>query len=323
MISVIVPIYNSETYLKDCLESILGQTYRDWECILVDDGSADGSPDLIDSYCSLDSRLRAIHQDNHGVSYARNVGIDHACGEYVTFVDSDDWIEGQYLERLYETISGHDADLSICGLQQVFSDGRKKKFHVKDDSFPLDAGHEAEFVSLNRSSLLFGPVVKLYRTDLLRDFRNVRFEEGCSFGEDLIFNYRYLEHVDSVAVVSDILYNYRIANSGSLSRINDESRFEKEYSQWHILMDFFKKKGYSSKLSRDFLFGRLWGIVYDGLFRFPGFQKKRIDYLKRVLSIPEISNLKGYGDPACSKWIKYLILNRMYRSFYLYFKIAG
>ena len=115
MISIIVPIYKVEEYLPRCIESILNQTYQDFELILVDDGSPDLSGDICDVYAETDPRIKVIHQENSGISDARNEGLSRAKGEYISFIDSDDWVHPEFLQQLLYTIEKYDADIAECG----------------------------------------------------------------------------------------------------------------------------------------------------------------------------------------------------------------
>ena len=121
LISIIVPVYNAEKYLPACMDSLLGQTYGELEVILVNDGSKDGSARLCDTYAARDSRVQVIHQENQGVSAARNVGLDHAKGKYVAFVDADDYVEPDYLERLHTNLVTHSVDIASCDYREVTS----------------------------------------------------------------------------------------------------------------------------------------------------------------------------------------------------------
>ncbi|EGP5489252.1 glycosyltransferase, partial [Enterococcus faecium] len=125
-ISIIVPVYKVEPYLRKCVDSILAQTFTDFEVILVDDGSPDNSGKICDEYASKDSRVRVIHKKNGGLSSARNAGIDVARGKYLGFVDSDDYIEKDMYELLYDNIVKEQADLSICGIYDIYA-GKKVK----------------------------------------------------------------------------------------------------------------------------------------------------------------------------------------------------
>ena len=124
MISIIIPVYNVEKFLPQCIDSILAQTYKDFELILVDDGSPDGSPAICDSYAQRDERVRVIHQKNAGVSAARNNGIEHAKSEWISFVDSDDWVEPSYIEDFH--LDEDDADMIVQGLE--YYDNRNGQF---------------------------------------------------------------------------------------------------------------------------------------------------------------------------------------------------
>lgn len=120
-VSVIVPVYNGENYIERCVESILNQTYENFELLLIDDGSTDKSPKICDKYSQIDSRIRCIHKENGGLSDARNVGIRESCGLYVTFVDNDDWIENQMIEKMIDALKENDADIVMCQHQMRYS----------------------------------------------------------------------------------------------------------------------------------------------------------------------------------------------------------
>ena len=123
MISIIVPIYNVEKYLPQCLDSLISQTYRDIEIILVDDGSPDKCPEICDAYAKKDARIKVVHQINGGVSSARNTGLKASRGEYIGFVDPDDWVAPEMYEKMMEALADHKADLAICGYQYCHADG--------------------------------------------------------------------------------------------------------------------------------------------------------------------------------------------------------
>ena len=116
MISIIIPVFNTASYLKDCIDSVIGQTFQDWECILIDDGSTDGSRQICDEYASIDRRIRVIHQQNKGLVNVRNTGLREARGEFIAWVDSDDSVHPLWLETLYEIMSTNDCDISMVGV---------------------------------------------------------------------------------------------------------------------------------------------------------------------------------------------------------------
>ena len=131
MISIIIPVYNVSQYLNECIQSVVNQSYNDFECILIDDGSSDGSEIICDQWEQKDSRIKVIHQPNQGGATARNRGITEALGEYIAFIDSDDWIDSDYLYQLVQPIEKYNVDLVVCGLQQHYSDGTSKNYSYK------------------------------------------------------------------------------------------------------------------------------------------------------------------------------------------------
>ena len=122
MISIIIPVYNVKLYLDNCIQSVIQQSYTDFECILVDDGSTDGSSEICDQWAEKDNRIIIVHQPNGGVSSARNKGLEQAKGEYICFIDSDDWVDVDYLSAMINNLKEKETDLIICGLTQEFKD---------------------------------------------------------------------------------------------------------------------------------------------------------------------------------------------------------
>lgn len=321
MISVIVPVYNVKDYLDQCIQSIVSQTYSQFECILVDDGSNDGSGEICDSWQQKDSRIIVVHQENQGVSAARNKGLQNAKGDYVTFIDSDDWVDADYLQSLIKPFQQDSPDLVVIGLIQEYPNGNRIVYKPSDSySFILNKESVESFIDLNQKFLLYGPVVKLYKRDIIEK-HYVCFDVSCSYGEDLIFNYCYLENINKIACVSQAAYHYRMRGEGTLSTKLRVNQFEIDYQQWKVLREFYMKRGlWDEQLSKDLLYKRLWGIIYDGIFQFPRLPKKSVGYLKQILGIPEIKDLGKYSALyACSSWIRKGILKRRYWTFYLYF----
>lgn len=202
LISVIIPVYKAEKYLPACLDSVLAQTYRNLEIILIDDGSPDNSGKICDSYAERDSRICVIHQENAGVSAARNAGLDAASGDYIGFVDADDYIKPDMYEALFKRLQECGADIAQCGHSRISLDGT------------VICEIEAEQAVLDRKSaikeLLVGDIHysdwdKLYRRGL---FDGVRFDLRVSYGEDLLLNYQVLKHCERVALLKGSYYFY-------------------------------------------------------------------------------------------------------------------
>ena len=318
MFSIIIPVHNAESFLIQCLKSVHEQSLDNWECLIIDDGSSDDSAAICADWCKIDSRFKYFHQSNKGVSAARNVGLCECNGDYICFIDADDWVDRCYLESLESSIK--ESDLVVSGQKREYQDGNYVLFAPdKTTTFSVSSDNTSLFLSLERQFLLFAPHEKLYRADIINN-HNLRFREDCSYGEDLLFNYQYLEHIKVISTIDLSLYHYRI-HSDTLSLSFRENQFKEDYAQWLILMDFHKKRKLWDGEAEAFLAKRLWGIVYDGLFLYPKLGDKR-GYLSRVLSIPEISLLRKRDDVfSCSQWIKYSITHRLSAVFYLFFNM--
>lgn len=202
LISVIVPIYNVEKYLDQCLASVCGQTYKNLEIILVDDGSCDSSGDICDRWASLDSRIKVLHTANGGISAARNKGLDIATGSLVGFIDSDDYIDEDMYEFLYRLMCDYSADISVCG-NYFEENGRNKTVRVL--SAPRCYDRAASIGKLIEDRLLRNYVWdKLYKREL---FDGLRFEEGVIF-EDIKFMTKLLNNVEKIVIFDQLKYHY-------------------------------------------------------------------------------------------------------------------
>lgn len=204
MISVIVPVYKVEPYLRRCVDSILAQTYTDFELILVDDGSPDSCGAICDEYAGKDSRVRVIHQENGGLSAARNIGIDVAKGEYLTFVDSDDWVHSEYLAYLYRAIQDKNVLLSSCGFIRT-----NKKI---EDAQTVFSCAVLGGLSWYKEDHINGVITwgKLYHRSL---FQTIRFPVG-KIHEDEFTTYQLLYLANNISVVDVKLYYYFINEAG-------------------------------------------------------------------------------------------------------------
>lgn len=181
LVSVIVPVYNSENFLERCVDSIVNQTYRNLEIILVDDGSSDNSGRICDYYVDKDKRVKVIHKDNRGQSSARNVGIRNANGEYLSFIDSDDIVQNDFIEYLFDLISRETADMAICHIAH-FNEGDKIQF-TNSDKFRILDSNKAISEMLYQHSWLESPCNKLYAKKV---FGSLQFDESKIFEDSLL-----------------------------------------------------------------------------------------------------------------------------------------
>lgn len=211
LISLVVPVYNVKPYLRRCLDSVLAQTYQNFEAILTDDGSTDHSGIICDSYAAKDPRFKVIHQQNGGLSHARNTGLAHARGEYLAFLDSDDSITPDYLSYLYHLIVKYETKLSICPLIEIYDNGRIINQGANHHEAKLTQAKCLERMLLEQGFNVCA-YAKLYHKSL---FKNLTFPEG-KLHEDLGTTYQPIMRTDYIAYGSKPQYNYYI-RQGSIA----------------------------------------------------------------------------------------------------------
>ena len=209
MISVIVPVYNAKHTLPKCLDSILAQKHTDFEVLLVDDGSTDGSAEICDSYAVQDHRIRVFHQANQGVSVARNTGLDHVRGEYVTFADSDDWVEETWLSD-FSAVAGN-FDVVWQNAVWHYPDGRL--FLRKVDVNP-ELSYKEQVKSLYPRNFLCYIWAALFKTSLIKE-RNIRFNPLFAYMEDEDFSLNYCQYAQSLSVLPCRNYHYMFPQANS------------------------------------------------------------------------------------------------------------
>lgn len=235
LISVVVPIYNVEHYLERCLDSIISQTYTNLEIILVDDGSTDRSGAIADAYAAKDSRVKVIHQKNGGLSIARNTGIEACRGEYLLFIDSDDYIAPNMCERLLSRLTEADADIAIGGFYRVDSHGTAE-FAPPSQQINSKTDITQQYFK-NKSAYLVIVWNKLYKTALFRFPTPLRFAPHM-LEEDEIFSYRILYRASRIVTVDQPLYYY-VQREGSIMHDGNELKhllvwpeIIREYYRW-------------------------------------------------------------------------------------------
>ncbi|MEG1012308.1 MAG: glycosyltransferase [Ruthenibacterium sp.] len=218
LVSIIVPVYNTQEYLTRCIDSILAQTYRHLEIILVDDGSTDDSGLLCDNLARQDTRVKVIHQANKGVSVARNTGIAAATGRYIQFCDSDDRVECNITERLLQGMLEYGADIALCGIKVHCAKGKERDYNFLGtrDGICETALFWREFAK--SFHVFFGANCnKLYKADVIKK-ESICFITDASFAEDFAFNVEYFKSVSCVYVVGEALYHYNQTVPNSLAK---------------------------------------------------------------------------------------------------------
>lgn len=249
-ISIIVPVFNAEQYLNRCVDSILEQTYISWELLLIDDGSTDSSRLISEIYSKKDPRIRVLHKTNGGVSSARNYGLDHAIGDYIVFVDADDYVEPTYLSSMCKDSSSELVVTSFCYETENEIIPKKQLY----DLVSLECGN---INGILMDAMYMVPWAKLFRRDIIVN-NNIRFDERIHSGEDSLFVHTYLLYVKTILASSEITYHYSISGNGLSSRICpfEESLYLLDcYKQ---LLDKFEIQLIGSDMSHRYL----W-MTYD------------------------------------------------------------
>lgn len=233
MVSIIIPVYNSETTLRRCLESVINQSISDWELILVDDGSNDKSGEICDEYAEKNQRIKVFHKKNGGVSSARNIGLDNAKGKWIVFIDADDLVKESYLANLLEH-SQKQVDLVISYAEIHNGD------NINKESYPSklidDTNFESMFIE-NDMNWHTSPWSKLYKRSIIEE-HHLRFCEGMHIGEDAVFLYSYMLYSNQIYISNDTDYCYFAYNEGSLTkRVNSLDSEILAYNQIRTIIE--------------------------------------------------------------------------------------
>lgn len=223
LVSVIVPIYKVEKYLDKCIETIVNQTYKNLEIILVDDGSPDNCPKMCDKWAEKDNRIVVIHKKNDGVCSARNMGLDKSKGEWISFVDADDYIEPTYIEDMQKKAIETDSKYICCGYNKVYTNNQES---INNNNTIKEIEAKDFIISLLNVQNSYGFVhMKLIKKEVLE---KIRFDEKLLVGEDALFNAQITKEIDKVVIYNKALYNYRV-NLDSVVRRFD-SNYVKKYT---------------------------------------------------------------------------------------------
>ncbi len=223
LISIIVPVYNVELYLDKCIQSILAQSYPNFELLLIDDGSSDGSKEICDKYAKLDSRIRVFHRINGGVSSARNAGLEKAKGDWIAFIDADDWVFPNFLSDFVASLE-NNVDLYIQG----YVDSNNDKF-VKDNRYWVSSDLIVELDDVYLGQLYGFVWNKLFKSSIIRLY-HLHFDEQITMLEDLLFIYDYLLHAKSVVNISKANYYYWRHTSSACFK-------EHSFNSWDLFLD--------------------------------------------------------------------------------------
>jgi glycosyltransferase involved in cell wall biosynthesis len=288
-ISVIVPIYNAEKYLDDCIGSIADQTYASLEIILVDDGSTDSCPSKCDEWARKDGRVKVIHQKNKGISGARNAGLASVSGKYLAFVDSDDIVHPEMLERLYKALTDDGCDLAVCDFIRFTDRTEIASFEVGEGVRTVRNARDtiADCTQLPRSEL-WG---KLYKSEL---FEGISFKDGIVYEDTHVMPYLYLK-ADKISISDRKLYYYRMAEASIMHSAISKIKFcvfgiYREHIRLYTREKMYKARGYIRRelipktVKASIMCGEHRGLFYSELL-------KNLPYV--VFAPPREVSLKG------------------------------
>lgn len=297
MISVIMPAYNCKKYIAQSIESILNQTYQEFELIIIDDGSKDETLSIATEYSKKDGRIKVYSIENGGPSNARNVGMSKASYPYLCFIDSDDCYDKHFLQIAYDSMIQHDADYFIALVMAAFKDSKKPLLSIYDTKVMQDQ----EYIEVIKTGVLNSPVVKLYKKALI-DKYNLQFDISLDIGEDLKFNLSYLKHVNTFLIYNEVLYEY-IQNPNSITNRYKTEYFRKRKTSLGYVESFLN----GSAEAKEFVAENKVRMLYALCFNYFGSpNKKRYRELEQYLNDDYFKDIKV-------KDIRYRVMYGLYR----------
>lgn len=327
-VSIIVPVYKVEKYLKRCVDSLVGQTLKDIEIILVDDGSPDGCPKMCDDFAAADSRIKAVHKPNGGLGSARNAGLEVAQGEYVAFVDSDDYVLAETYATLVAEADKHNLDAVFNGYTYHYPDGSRDE-RICKQMLCIGRNEVKSYISgllANDGSVVVSVCMGIYRATVVRDYA-VRFlSEREYLSEDILFNVHLLVKCNRVASLSKSFYNY-CCNEGSLTQTFKESKIECNFRLYETISKCLTENGMAdiTVMAKSLMLDYTVWLMKMLLLSEKSYTEKRrlcneiFDYhewgnvAKALYSLPSVKPAK--------RMLLFLITHKMVFSSYLFFNV--
>ena len=318
-ISIIVPVYNVEKYIDYCIKSILAQTFEDFELILIDDGSTDNSYKICQAYSKYNN-IKLFKKENGGVSSARNYGIDHASGKYITFIDSDDFVAPDYLEKLNAS--------ALTNTEFVFSgiinyDSNEKKDIINLKNYSWDLFQENDFLNFLQQPLQTSPCAKLYLRSIIEK-NNLKFDNSLSYAEDKDFNLNFFRYISNAVSISYSGYFYRRDVLDSLSKQFHEKVFQYKCIHWNIKHEICLNRNFNSEHTHTILVNELFNIINDEIVILAKKHSSLLHFNKELKSIVDFNYLRKWSKRIqAPTWKKTLILNKAFAVIVLLYKTLG
>ena len=263
-ISILMPVYNSQEYLKNTVQGVINQSYKEWELILVDDGSKDNSKNICIELQKIDNRIRFVNKENTGVSDTRNIALDNAKGKYIAFIDSDDSVHKDYLKILLSSIEKSNGQLAVCGFKErkISTNGQieelSRVFYPKEVIATEDM--KDLIMDFGNSGLLNPLWNKLYSRKIIEE-NNIRFKEEVETGEDFIFNLQYFRKINNICFSKGELYYYIRRNNNTITYQYIDNMYEKGLEIHNLLEDFLKDMNFYNSKNKYILYGNhLMGV---------------------------------------------------------------
>lgn len=288
-ISVIIPIFNKELYIEELVSSIHKQTFTDFECIIVDDGSTDNSSYICEKASQRDKRIQVIKTENFGVSHARNIGLNASTGDYVTFMDSDDSITENYLEILYQTIASNDSDLLVSGIITKTRDDKKIEVITPKRSGKFKLYEITDYIVTEQySSGLFGYLHgKMFKGDIIR---SIRFDESIDLAEDLDYCFSVYPMIQNIFILSDSYYTYYLDALNNSKKLYESVDYLQQARIHRKIFDYTSRRIIKQNI-QNIIEARILDYIYFYLYDSPyaDIKRKRKD-IKELLDGVEYAN---------------------------------
>jgi glycosyltransferase EpsJ len=322
IVSVIVPIYNAESTLRKCIDSILSQSFKNIELWLIEDGSIDRCSNICREYELIDSRVKAIYQENKGVSYSRNLGIAKSNGKYIQFVDADDWLNQEMITNLVNSMN-ESTDLVICGYNVINAslDNVSQYERCVKNTIELDlANFLDQFSQFYEIGLLQAVWNKMYRKDIIFECK-LSFDKNLSLGEDMLFNINYFRSCRKISLKSDVLYNYTVCQyANSLSKIYNPKRLNSQITMYKSIIDLLNEYRTFSSSNYNCIKKYYSSSIISSINEYLTYDQcvwtEKIQFIKHLLKKNDINNniVIVYNN---SKWMKFTALLMKIRMIYL------
>lgn len=284
LITVIIPVYNAEKWIEKCIKSVINQTYKNLEIILVDDGSTDDSLTICNKFLEKDRRIKVIHTENRGVSSARNEGLNNSQGKWIAFVDADDWIEKNFCEKLIKEIKESNSDVALCGYKRV-TEENYESINTNGENEVIDKKIYIEKV-LNPQTAYGFCHMKIINRSLIE---NIRFEKSIVVGEDALFNLMIAKNIKRAIFIKEPLYNYKI-NLNSTVKKFDENYVEKYLKSMQIIKEYVEKNYKDKNVIQNFynfIAFHVMLIAVNYCYHPDNQEKRKINLLKNICNIKE------------------------------------